>query len=223
LKDRIEEIRKDPFKIELMRKGIHLFSLSIPILYYYVPRHIALSIAIPLTTILITLDVLRYYSKTIASLWSNIFGFMLRKHETGSKKALTGGTYVAISATLCILLFPKVLVITSFAILIISDISAALVGKKFGKIKIFDKTLEGSIAFFVSAFIVILLTPKIQHLPLEYIIAIIGAFFGALAELFSFNILDDNLAIPLCISLVMWGLYILWLPQLNIYALDIVK
>jgi dolichol kinase len=223
LKDLKQEIQKDKFRVELVRKGIHLFSLSIPIIYYYISRNTALIILIPSTLILIALDFMRFYSKSLADLWSKSFGFVLRQHEVGSKKTLTGGTYVLISASLCVFLFPKVLVITSFAILIISDISAALIGKKFGKIKIYGKTLEGSTAFFVSAIIVILFTPKIIYHPMEYVIAIVSAFFGALAELFSFNILDDNLAIPLSISIIMWGLYIWFLPGINIYALDIIK
>jgi hypothetical protein len=66
-------------------------------------------------------------------------------------------------------------------------------------------------------------TPKVEYLQMEYIIAIIAAFIGALAELFSFNVVDDNFAIPVSISLVMWGLYIWWLPNINVYALDFVK
>jgi dolichol kinase len=159
----------------------------------------------------------------MANLWTSTFGFILRKHEVSSKKTLTGGTYVLISASITVFIFPKIFVITSFAILIISDISAALIGRKFGKIKIYEKTLEGSIAFFVSAVIVILFTPKIHYLPMEYVIAFISAFFGALAELFSFNILDDNLAIPITISSIMWGLYLWWLPNINVYALDLIK
>jgi dolichol kinase len=223
LKDIKQEIQKDKYRVELVRKGIHLCSLSIPIIYYYISRETALTFLIPATIILIVLDILRYYSKSLASLWSNSFGFILREHEVGSKKTLTGGTYVLISASICVFMFPKVLVVTSFAILIISDISAALIGKKFGKIKIYGKTLEGSLAFFISAIIVIFFTPKVQYHPTEYLIAIISAFFGALAELFSFNLLDDNLAIPLSISAIMWGLYIWWMPNINIYALDLLK
>ena len=211
------------FKKELVRKGIHLFSLSIPIVYYYVSRELALTILVPMTLISIILDFLRYYSVAGANIFYKIFGQILRKHETGGKKTLNGGTYVLISAALCVFLFPKVLVIMSFSILIISDILAALVGMSIGKIKINGKTLEGSLAFFISAIIVIFVTPKITYSSTEYLIGIMGAFIGTLAELYSFNILDDNFAIPVSISGAMWFMYWLILPNVNIYALDFIK
>lgn len=130
----IQEISKDTFKTELVRKSIHLCSLSMPIIYYFINRETALLVIIPATFLLLSLDLLRYYSKFISKLWLDLFGFILRKHETTeNKKTLTGGTYVLVSASICVLFFPKVLAITSFAILIISDISAALIGKKIRK------------------------------------------------------------------------------------------
>jgi len=223
LKDFSPDTQRVGFQKELVRKGIHLCSLSIPIIYYYIPRDIALAILVPMTLISIVLDFLRYYSKGVAKFFYFIFGQILRKHETGGKKTLNGGTYVLISAALCVFLFPKVLVIMSFTILIISDILAALVGMSIGKIKINGKTLEGSLAFFISAVAVILLTPKITYSSTEYLIGIIGAFIGTLAELYSFNLLDDNFAIPLSISSAMWLLYWLILPSVNIYALDLAR
>ncbi len=223
MKDFIPAAQKPVLKKEFVRKGIHMVSLSIPIIYYYMPKDIALSILVPMTLISIILDFLRYYSKTVADIFYKIFGQILRKHETGGKKTLNGGTYVLISAALCVFLFPKVLVIMSFSILIISDILAALVGMSIGKIKINGKTLEGSLAFFISAVAVIMLTPKITYSFSEYMIGIAGAFIGTLAELYSFNLLDDNFAIPVSISGAMWFLYWVFLPNVNVYALDIIK
>ncbi|HEY9188240.1 MAG TPA: dolichol kinase [Bacteroidota bacterium] len=223
MKDIINVSNKTNLKKELIRKGIHMISLSIPIIYYYIPKDLALSIIIPLTLGSIILDILRYYSSTVANVFYKIFGNILRKHEVSSKKTLNGGTYVLISASICIFIFPKVLVVMSFSILIISDILAALVGMSIGKIKINGKTLEGSLAFFISAVIVILVTPKITYTPIEYIIGIIGALIGTLSELYSFNLLDDNFAIPVSISSTMWLLYWLLLPNVNLYAFEIVK
>jgi len=223
LKDFSPDTPKVGFQKELIRKGIHLFSLSIPIVYYYMSKEIALAILVPITLASIILDFLRYYSKTVATVFYKILGQILRKHETGGKKTLNGGTYVLISAAVCVFLFPKVLVIMSFSILIISDILAALVGMSIGKIKINGKTLEGSLAFFFSAIIVILVTPKITYSFTEYLIGIAGALIGTLAELYSFNLLDDNFAIPVSISGAMWLMYWLILPEVNIYALELLK
>jgi dolichol kinase len=156
-------------------------------------------------------------------LYRKFFGFLLRRHELNARRRrLNGATYVLLSATLCVWLFPKIIVITAFAILIISDTSAALIGRKFGRHPFFGKSLEGTTAFFVSGLLVVALAPKIAYLPAEYFIGVLAAALGAFVEVLSGDLIDDNLSIPISISLAMWGLYLLLLPALNVYALDLI-
>lgn len=132
------------------------------------------------------------------------------------KRNLNGATYVLISAALTIAIFPKVFAITAFAVLIIGDISAALIGRKFGKHKFFFKSLEGTLAFLVTGSIVVLFSPKVEGLMLEYLIGFIAIAIGALAENLSYGWADDNLTIPLSIGGAMWLLYYLLLPNLSL-------
>ncbi|MFA8343964.1 MAG: diacylglycerol/polyprenol kinase family protein [Rhodothermaceae bacterium] len=208
------------YKSEIARKSIHLFSLSIPIGYYFLTKEQALTVLVPLTLFALIMDFGRYYSKTLGLLVYSVFGFMLREHEKDlKKKNLSGASYVFLSAVLVILLFPKIFVITGFTILIISDISAALYGRKFGKHKFLFKSLEGTLAFFVTASLVVLFSPKISNLPMEYIIGIIAAAFGAIAENISYGWADDNFTIPISVCGIMWLLYSWLLPGLNVYHL----
>ncbi len=203
------------YKSEVLRKSIHLCSLSIPIVYYFITRELALSMLIPLAVFSIILDVTRHYHPSISKYFYMIFGFMLRKHETDSKKkSLNGATYVLISAVLVVLLFPKIFAITGFAVLIIGDIFAALIGRKFGRHKFLSKSLEGSMAFFVTSVIVIFFTPKITGSIGEYLIALFAVFVGMIAENISQGWADDNLTIPVSIALTMWALYAIFLPHL---------
>jgi dolichol kinase len=145
---------------------------------------------------------------------------MLRTHEkSATKKTLNGASWILLSAIVCILAFPKVIAVTAFAILIISDSSAAIIGRRFGTRRYRDKSLQGSIAFVISAWIVVLFTPKIGYLPGEYIAAGVAAIFGAVAEVFSFGIIDDNFAIPVSIGAVLWLSYLIFLPHLNVFLL----
>jgi dolichol kinase len=89
------------------------------------------------------------------------------------------------------------------------------VGRRFGKRPFLEKSLEGSLAFFVTAVIVVFVTPKIEGLPMEYVIGIIGAAVGAAAESAPLR-LDDNLSVPVSICLIMWLLYELLLPSVNL-------
>jgi dolichol kinase len=208
------------YATEILRKGIHLCSLSIPVIYYFIPKSTALAILIPLFLLFAVSDLARLFHRPTGQVYERYFGFLLRSHERLDRgRKLTGATYVLLSAILCIVIFPKVIVITAFAILIISDTSAALVGRRFGRRSFLSKSLEGTTAFFVSALLVVALAPKIMYVPTEYAIGAVAAFIGALVEAIDMG-LDDNLTIPVSIGAVMWALYALLLPSVNIYRLD---
>ena len=205
------------YKDELVRKLIHLFSLSIPIVYYFITVETAIIILGILTFLALLIDLTRFFSNDVGKVFYKIFGFLLREHEVNhNQKNLNGASYVLISALIGVLIFPKMIFISAFSILIISDSTAALIGRKFGKHKFLKKSFEGTLAFFISACIVILFTPKIGNFPEEYAIGIIGAFSGAFAENISLRLIDDNLAIPLAVGFVMWGLYLTFLPNLEL-------
>ena len=205
------------YKDELFRKLIHLISLSIPIVYYFITTETAAIILGILAAFALVLDLGRYLHPETGKIFYKIFGFLLREHELDhTKKNLNGATYVLISALISVLIFPKVIFISAFSILIISDSAAALVGRKFGRRKFLQKSFEGTLTFFVSACIVILFTPKVSGFFEEYLIGFIAAFVGAIVENVSFKLVDDNLSIPLSVGFTMWGLYLALLPNLEL-------
>ena len=212
------------YKDELVRKLIHLFSLSIPIIYYFIPRANAILILGILTGLALFIDLGRYLSPSFGSVFYNFFGSLLRKHEVDkSKRNLNGATYVLMSALICVIVFPKVIFVTAFSVLIISDSVAALVGRKFGKTQFLSKSLEGTLAFFISAIIVILFTPKITGNITEYLIGFFAVLIGGIVENISFGFADDNLSIPISIGLTMWCLYLLFLPDVGLTLLGVPK
>jgi dolichol kinase len=213
------------FKAELVRKGIHLLALGIPLIYYFIPRTIALWILIPMTAAFITIDLARYDVPLISKLFYKFFGFLLRRHEVDRERhALNGATYMLISAVICVFLFPKFVMISSFTVLIFGDASSAVFGKRFGKHKIFPgrggpKSYEGSLAFIIAGMVAVALTPKVDYLFTEYLIGVAAAVVAAAAEVLSYKIVDDNIAVPITFGLTMWALYILFLPRLNVFFL----
>jgi dolichol kinase len=204
------------YRSEIVRKGIHLFSLSIPIIYFFISQQLALCLLLPVTAGFIGVDLARYYFPPVSRWFYRWFGWLLRRHETDTnRKQLNGASNVLISASLCVLFFPKVIAINAFTILIISDTTSALIGRRFGRHRFLAKSLEGSLAFFVSAVVVILIAPKIAHLPAEYGIGIIAAAIGTIVEALPIK-LDDNLTIPLAVGFSLWWLYLLLLPLLEL-------
>ncbi len=212
----LEEKATIDFRYELVRKGIHLTSLSIPIIYSFITRELALTVLIPITLAFLSVDLARYYHKSTSDWFYRWFGWLLRKHEADHTTIrLNGATNILLSATFCVLVFPKLITLTAFAILIISDTSSALIGRRFGRRRFLRKSAEGTLAFFVTAVVVVFFTPKLEGLPTEYAIALVAAAVGTLVESLSFR-LDDNITVPISIGLTMWGLYSLLLPSLDL-------
>jgi dolichol kinase len=206
---------------ELVRKAIHFCSLSIPIVYFFTTKGFALSILIPLLLFFGLSDLARIYHPEARSVYHSLFGWLLRRHERDeAKRRFNGATYVLLAACLFLWLFPKLIFITSFSILIVSDTVAALVGRKIGRHRFLQKSLEGTLAFLVSALIVVALAPKAEGIVAEYLIGATAGLFGALVEAAGTR-LDDNLTIPASVGCLLWLLYALVIPNVNVYALDL--
>ena len=204
------------FEHEFIRKGIHLCSLSIPVIYFFISQRFALTLLVPVTAAFLITDVARLFIKPVALWYYRWFGVLLRQHEQDTHvRRLNGATNILLSAVISVILFPKIITINAFAILIIADTTSALIGRRFGKRRFFNKSLEGTAAFFLSATVVVLIAPKLTGSIEEYLLWIVGAAIGAVVEASIKNI-DDNISVPLAIGLAIWGLYLLFLPGLDL-------
>ena len=94
----------------------------------------------------------------------------------------------------------------------VGDPAAALIGSKFGQIKIFGKkTLEGTSAFFVVNFLFNLLYLSLFYqlgsLQDSLALAAVGAVTGAVVELYCPTDLglDDNLVVPVATAYIVWA------------------
>jgi len=97
----------------------------------------------------------------------------------------------------------KELAIVCLSFLILGDMFAAIIGKKFGRTKIIaNKSLEGSLACFAACLVIGLFVAWLFPTHLTPQIIAIGALTATIVELFSLGI-DDNLTIPLISGLVM--------------------
>jgi dolichol kinase len=183
-------------KVEILRKIVHLATLVIPIGYALMSEETAILFLVPFFIALLIVDLLRHFHSGMASLFQKyFFGKVLREEE---KSAFMGSTYFIFSTILTILLFPKSIAIASILILILSDTAAALVGKWVGRVKIFGKTLEGSLAFLITSLLIVWIYPNL------------GRFSGSLAALGATVIevlpikVNDNLSIPLVAGAIMF-------------------
>jgi dolichol kinase len=182
--------------VEIKRKIVHLATLIVPVGFALTSEKTVILFLIPFFLALLLVDLIRHFHSGMASLFRKyFFGRVLREEEGIT---FMGSTYFIFSTILTILLFPKSIAITSILILILSDTAAALVGKWIGKIRIFGKTLEGSIAFFLVSFFIVWTYPNLNRFS-----GSLAALGATLIEVFPIR-LNDNLSIPLVAGAIMF-------------------
>ena len=187
---------------ELRRKSIHLLGLVVPILYFFTSRDLAIIGVGGLVVLALAAELLKGLVPTFRAIFLRIFSPILRSQE--QKGGLTGATYFLIGSFLCILLFDKTLAIVCLCFLTLGDLCAALIGKQWGRIKLFSrKSLEGSLACFVVC------TAAALLIGLHPVLAIAGALVATLIELLPIGV-DDNVTIPLISGLAMHLLVSNW-------------
>ncbi len=207
-RERIEEKGPQISMInEIRRKAIHLSSIGVPLIYWFVDWTTMLQLLVPATIFSLLIELLRRNIPSFEAWFQRLFGPILRSHEVGSTPEINGATFVLLSATICVAIFPKPIAITSFTVLIISDTAAALFGRRFGRRPFCRKSLEGSAAFFVTAMMVLLLYTSLYDFSWPFIIAGgAAALIATLVEAISHggSTVDDNMTIPTAFGAVMW-------------------
>lgn len=192
------------YRHEVYRKGIHLSSLWIPALIYFSNTIIATCVFLLALIGEICLEYGNYKKwKWARILFMLPFMAVLRNSERQHKRFnLTGGVYILASSLICTLLFSPVIAAIALTVMLISDTLAALVGKAIGQRKIYqNKTLEGTVAFFVSALLIMMLFNPLFTFTYVSVIACFAAVFMELFE--SWFELDDNFSIPLVIGIIL--------------------
>jgi len=202
------ETQQITYVSELARKSIHLASLFIPIIYLHIDHTLGIEILVAMTAFSFLLDLGRHYHEPTRKVLFKFVGPLLRHHEALEPRfRMTGATWVLIAATLTLGLFPTIVGVTAFTILIVSDTSAALIGRRYGTTPFLDKSVVGTVAFAVSAVGVVIVYGIIYSLPSTYYIGgAISAVVSAIAEASSVRFrFDDNIAIPFSVAIVMLG------------------
>ena len=175
---------------EFLRKILHIIVLVFPLLLLEFGKSICLPYFLVISILFILFDIFRIKSGAVKIFYDRYFSIVTKKYEVDK---LTSASYVFLSMIIVVFLFDEVSAAAALTIMILSDPIASLVGRVFGNLKLIgNKTLEGSIAFFISSIIILLLY---NFEVFEVLFVSVGA---TLIELFSKKIrIDDNFLIPL--------------------------
>lgn len=192
-----------PYVDELKRKAVHLVALIVPISIWILGRAPALVLLVAFTAIALAADVARVRSTAFARYLYRLVGFMMRPEECptiGSPLVLNGATWVLLSATLLLVLFPVNIAILSFTAFMIADAAAAVVGRRWGQRRWrgTTRTAEGSAAFLTVSVLVMV---PFGWIPVS--LALLASLAGAAAEIPS-RPLNDNIRVPLVMGAVIY-------------------
>jgi phytol kinase len=185
-------------KTEFIRKFFHLFfGIFFLILIYFLGTETSFLIILSLFLLgLITALIIKkgYKNKTI--------DYLLEIVERDHEKHFPGKAALLFFLSVLMLLYffrmDKLIVIASLSTLIFADSFAAIIGKSFGKHfilnnKHYSKTIEGTITCFIVSFFVLSLFSPIN---IAFLVALI-------ATLIEFLPINDNLAMPLSIAILL--------------------
>jgi dolichol kinase len=202
---------------ELARKAIHLTGLAAPFLYIFTPRLPAIAILAGFAATSVAIDVVRHRSTAAAAVFNDIFDPILRVHERDREaRNLTAVSWFFIGAVISAVIFPKYVTIATLTMALFADAASAIVGTTWGRRRLLNgKSLEGSLAFFATAFAVASLLLRGAG-GNGYVIAAATALVGAVVELAPG--VDDNLTTPLSMAACLWILTRLMLPHLDLHV-----
>lgn len=153
-----------------------------------------------------TMEIGRIFSSRLNELLLKSMALVAHPHE---RREVNSATWYTTALLVLALLFKAEVCVIALAILGLADPAAALVGRRWGKVRlIHGRSLEGSLTFLLTGTLAGLGALRVWHgqIPLGQAAAMAaaGALLGAVAELFSRRI-DDNLSIPLAAGAGAWA------------------
>ena len=184
---------RDSMQDKLWRRLWHLVGGSFfPILALFIPKGALLITLGVMTAIFVTWEIVRLNVPKVNKWMVSHLSVILKEEE---RFRLTGTTYLLLASLAVFLLFEKYVAITSLLFLSIGDLMATVIGGKYGRQVVFNKSLEGSLGCLATCLLIGILMTRISP-TMVLPVAIVGAVSATIVELLPIPI-DDNLTIPL--------------------------
>lgn len=195
--------RKD---LQLGRRGIHMLNGCVVATAYALlfTHEQVVRIFGTIACVVYVLDRVRIHYPDLAARVPTLNRAFFRAEEQVRESAMVP---YAVAILLTILTFPKPLALVAIYVLAIADPLSAVVGIRFGRTRVVpEKTVEGSAAFLLAAFLVILgvFRETAVIAPGRVVsAALLLALLSAVFEMLPLRI-DDNLTIPLFVGFAGW-------------------
>ena len=183
------------YREEVYRKFIHISSSTIAILLWFIGKPVLLPWILAVAILFPILDFSRKYIPFLKKLYFKLFGIITRPYE---HHVLSGASWVFMGAGLTAYLFNENVAVIALLVMSLSDSAAALIGIKYGTTRLFNKSLEGTLAFFISTYLIIFLFSSAS-----FMLLLLTAITVTAIELFSTPKFNDNILISIATAFIL--------------------
>jgi ceramide glucosyltransferase len=189
--------------MQIYRKIWHFSFIWVPILYHHgLSSRAAILLSLVAVAFFLVFDLVRLNWERGNEIVYRYLPWLLKEQE---RRTLNTAIYFALSCLICATFFERRVAALSVALLCVGDPAAAIVGTRYGSIRILNKSLQGSLACFVVCY-------GVSLIVFDPTIAFWAALTATFFELISSR-LNDNLSIPIFTGLMVTSL--LESPQLT--------
>ena len=186
-------ITDEEFLANWWRVAIRPVSLLF-LIFYFIDVQLGLAVIGIVSLCFIALDIFRFaHKKTNVLLTKKFF-------RKGEKEKFSSMTIFLISTFIILLFFEVEIAIASLLFLVFGDMFGKVFGLAYGRHKIFEKTLEGTLAFVGSVILFGFILYTTIDIPL--IVLISGGIAAPLIELLPIGV-NDNFSVPIISGAVM--------------------
>lgn len=176
-------------------------ALLFPILYFFVPKNVFLDVTGSIAGVFIVIDLFRLFIGRFNAFLFKKTPVLVKEKE---RRSFSSMTFFLTAIFILFLVFPQNIASIATVFITLGDLSAKFFGLVFGRVHFFDKTLEGSLAYFVaSLFFGFVFT---FFLPIPFWILVLGALTAAITEAISIFGIDDNFTVGLISASLMLAL-----------------
>jgi glycerol-3-phosphate acyltransferase PlsY len=190
-------IEDETFRSHWWRVALRPCAVIFVVLYAYWSQRAILVFVGSIALVFILVDVIRFILREANELLTVQIKNFLKK---GESRRFSSMTMFLVAAFIIILVFKKDIAMAALTFLIFGDIFSKIFGLAFGRTRLFDKTVEGSLAYLGGVLICVYILYNALHIP--GLMLVTGAIAATVAEFLPLGI-DDNFTVGIVSGAVM--------------------
>jgi glycerol-3-phosphate acyltransferase PlsY len=168
-------------------------AMAFPILSFFVSRAVLVTLIGSVLALFFFTDLIRILNQRVNKFFLKDIRKAVTIYKDKEAIRISSMTIFLFGCFLSFFLFDRNIAFTAVTFLIFGDMSAKILGLVYGRHKLFNKSLEGSLSHFMACVVLGYILHLYINIPLFLIFA--GAAAATLIELVPFNV-DDNLSVP---------------------------